>query len=62
METLVALAVIAAMIIIGVFLIHLLNTQNSIRIASYRFSAPLPGIIRRRRHRNRAEKGPERTA
>lgn len=62
METLVALAVIAAMIIIGVVLIHLLNAQHAVRMTSYRFSAPLPGLGRHGRRRNRAAKDPEHTA
>ncbi|MEU4110319.1 hypothetical protein ACGFYT_18385 [Streptomyces sp. NPDC048208] len=52
--TLIGLAVLLILIVIGVFLIHNLNAQHDARIADFRYSDALPGIGRRRRRHGRA--------
>lgn len=46
METLIALAAGALLIVFGMRLIHRLNAQHDARIAAHRFSEPFPAIIR----------------
>ncbi|MFI7006037.1 hypothetical protein [Streptomyces sp. NPDC050145] len=46
METLVALAAVALLIVLGTRLIHRLNAQHDARIAAHRFSAPFPPLHR----------------
>lgn len=46
MEILIALAVIALLITLGVRLIHRLNALHDARIAAHRFSDPFPVISR----------------
>ncbi|MFF8291451.1 hypothetical protein ACF068_19775 [Streptomyces sp. NPDC016309] len=69
MGTLIVVALIIAMIGVGVIVIHLLNTQHDERIAAFRYSDALPGIGRRggrersglragRTDRTRPEKSP----
>lgn len=61
METVVAVAVIVAAIIVGVILIHRLNLQHVERITAFHYSHALPGVGRGRRHRKgRGERGVER--
>lgn len=55
-ETAVTVAVIAFVIVVGVFLVHRLNAQHDERIGTFRYSDALPGIGRRNR------KGPRATA
>ncbi|MEV4927151.1 hypothetical protein [Streptomyces roseoverticillatus] len=43
MDTDITVAVILAMIALGAFVIHLLNTQHSERIALHQYSRRLPG-------------------
>ncbi|MFC4611980.1 hypothetical protein ACFO9E_30010 [Streptomyces maoxianensis] len=45
------MAVILAMIAIGVFLIHQVNTQHEQRIATFRYGEAVQGLGRRRRPR-----------
>ncbi|MGW3337404.1 hypothetical protein ACWDCL_07990 [Streptomyces sp. NPDC001009] len=47
--TLIGLAVLLILIVVGVFLIRSLNAQHDARIADFRYSDALPGIGRRRR-------------
>ncbi|KOU60798.1 hypothetical protein ADK57_29130 [Streptomyces sp. MMG1533] len=44
MEIFVTVAVILAMIALGVLLIHLLNSQHDQRIAAFRYSSPRPAL------------------
>ncbi|MFH8733336.1 hypothetical protein [Streptomyces sp. NPDC017964] len=46
METLIALAVGAFLVALGLSLIHRLNAQHDARIAAYHFSDPFPAISR----------------
>ncbi|MGC5000011.1 MULTISPECIES: hypothetical protein [unclassified Streptomyces] len=57
--TLIGLAVLLILIVIGVFLIRNLNAQHDARIADFRYSDALPGIGRRlrRRHGDAARRG-----
>ncbi|WP_405553945.1 hypothetical protein [Streptomyces sp. NBC_01171] len=54
MQTTVTIAVILAVIIAGMFLIHRLNVQHAERIGAFRYSDALPGIGRRTRKSRRA--------
>lgn len=53
MDALVTVAVVIAMIALGVLLIHRLNVQHDQRIAAFRYSAALPVRRSRRRKRRR---------
>ncbi|MEU4970113.1 hypothetical protein [Streptomyces smyrnaeus] len=53
MDALVTVAVIIAMIALGVLLLHRLNAQHDQRIAAFRYSAALPVRGGRRRKRRR---------
>ncbi|WP_037834537.1 MULTISPECIES: hypothetical protein [unclassified Streptomyces] len=56
METVITVAVILAMIAVGVVVIRRLSTQHDARIAAYHYSDALPGVGRRpRRSRRRAD-------
>ncbi|MFI1047165.1 hypothetical protein [Streptomyces griseoruber] len=48
METGITAALIIAVIVLGMVLIHRLNAQHDARIAAYRYSDALPGVGRRR--------------
>ncbi|MFI8349083.1 hypothetical protein [Streptomyces sp. NPDC085596] len=50
--TLIGVAVLLILIVIGVFLIRRLNAQHDARIADFRYSNALPGIGRRLRGRH----------
>ncbi|MCM2391354.1 hypothetical protein [Streptomyces albipurpureus] len=52
MTNLVAVVALLALIGIGVFLIHLVNTQQEARIATHHFGDRRPGIGRRSRRRH----------
>ncbi|MBT2423903.1 hypothetical protein J7F01_30885 [Streptomyces sp. ISL-22] len=54
MGTVVTVAVIIAVIILGMFVIHRLNAQHAERIGAFRYSDALPGIGRRLRKSPRA--------
>lgn len=55
METIILIAAIILVIVIGMRLIHLLNAQHDARIAAHHFSDALPGVGRRsRKHHRRA--------
>lgn len=53
METAITVAVIIAMIVVGVLLIHLLNSQHEERIAAFHYGDIMPGIGRRRSRKSR---------
>ncbi|MBO8202013.1 hypothetical protein JW613_27505 [Streptomyces smyrnaeus] len=53
MDALVTVAVVIAMIALGVLLIHRLNAQHDQRIAAFRYGAALPVRRSRRRKRRR---------
>ncbi|CAM5681248.1 hypothetical protein ACWD5B_08160 [Streptomyces tanashiensis] len=46
METLITLAAIALLIVLGIRLIHRLNAQHDARIAAHHFGDPFPAIRR----------------
>jgi hypothetical protein len=46
-ETVITVSVIIAMIMLGVLLIHLLNSRHNERIAAFHYSDALPGVGRR---------------
>ncbi|MDQ0991997.1 hypothetical protein [Streptomyces sp. V3I7] len=52
--TVIAVAVLLVVIVVGVVLIHRLNVQHSERIAAFHYSNVLPGIGRRIRRRRRS--------
>jgi hypothetical protein len=52
-ETVITVAVVLAMIAMGVFLIHQLNAQHDARIASFRYGEAIQGLGRRRRPKRR---------
>jgi len=52
-ETAITVAVIIAMIVVGVMLIHLLNDQHETRIAAFHYGDIMPGIGRRTRKSRR---------
>ncbi|MEV8530719.1 hypothetical protein [Streptomyces sp. NPDC051211] len=47
METIILIAVVLAMIGVGMRLIHLLNAQHDARIAAHHYTDVLPGVGRR---------------
>jgi hypothetical protein len=53
MDVFLTVIAILAMVALGVFLIHRLDTQHHTRIATFHYSDPMPGVRRRpvRRHR-----------
>ncbi|MEU1623772.1 hypothetical protein ABZ746_00125 [Streptomyces sp. NPDC020096] len=57
METVIAVIVIIAVIIVGMLLIHRLNAAHDERITAFHFSDAMPGIGRRRA-KNRRAAGP----
>ncbi|MGI5397972.1 hypothetical protein ACQEVG_00585 [Streptomyces sp. CA-135486] len=58
METAITVAVIIAMIVVGVLLIHLLNDQHEERIAAFHYGDIMPGIGRRRSRKSRRPTAP----
>jgi hypothetical protein len=56
-DTVITVTAIVAMIIVGMFLIHLLNAQHAERITAFHYSDALPGIGRRSR-KGRRPSGP----
>jgi len=56
-ETVITVAAIVAMIVVGVLLIHLLNGQHAERIAAFHYGRILPGIGQRGR-KGRRSAGP----
>ncbi|MEV0977793.1 hypothetical protein [Streptomyces sp. NPDC049915] len=58
METIVLIAAFLIAIALGMRLIHLLNAQHDMRIASHHYSDALPGVGRRRRKHHRSAPTP----
>jgi hypothetical protein len=52
-ETVITVAVVLAVIAMGIFLIHQLNAQHDARIASFHYGEAVQGLGRRRRPRRR---------
>lgn len=57
MEIVITVAVILAMIAVGVVVIRRLSTQHDARIAAFHYSDALPGVGRRLRKRRRGADG-----
>ncbi|MFF9222159.1 hypothetical protein [Streptomyces viridosporus] len=57
MEMIITVAVILAMIAVGVIVIRRLSTQHDARIAAFHYSDALPGVGRRMRKRRRRADG-----
>ncbi|AVH96658.1 hypothetical protein C5L38_17610 [Streptomyces sp. WAC00288] len=57
MEILITLAAGAALIVLGLFLIHRLNAQHDARIAAHRFGDPFPAVARPPGHSTRGSSG-----